>query len=697
MKRSLLLIVFIAVVTSLIKGQEPVYLTFTSTFQTQTVEPESITISNLTNGGDTVLYWPDTVLAMIPVNAGNLPLSKNEFILYQNFPNPVGKESSSGTIIKAFLPYQGTLNIKITDIAGRTVTSLNRAANRGYSTFRLIPGNNKIYIVTAVFEGESRSIKVVSTLSDRNNSCSLSYLGTEPIDIDAKSSQVRSNFVYYTGDSLKMTANYLQFIYNIIDTPVENTEYTFAFSEVLSGETEKTWRLLRDVSSGRYPLQVGPDDGSGVIWWAFGLQEDLSNRTCMLNDEWTFTSDGQMIFRTLGDYWAEGGIFHPALENSCQPVTDMYGPLGEDFSAWGDGDHVYSITEEDVTVTGLGAYIAFLKTGTNMEVKFPQEEVTYSLVKLYEGTTDTLIVQCNFLIPEWGNAYWRYVIVHYDNPDDEPPIPGHLPEAAFNMTQEGLTVYLTNTSAFAEDFIWDFGDGNTSTEVNPIHTYFNSGLYYISLTAINPSGIDSAKRYAMVSNLPITNDLLIGNPWKVKLGEQTVFVGPDLGSPDWWSVPLEEMLPGGPWSCLVNDEFIFYTNGNYEYKTNGDARNDGYMGDPTGCISDAELLNSGNGAAFRSAIHTYTFNAGTGQYPYIIFNNGAYNTAAFIGFYKGYYGGENIDPSYPPNGGNLTNRYEVLGYADDGINEYLFISVDLNGDYPDGAAWSYILERESTK
>ncbi|HCT70210.1 MAG TPA: hypothetical protein DF409_03305, partial [Bacteroidales bacterium] len=80
----------------------------------------------------------------------------------------------------------------------------------------------------------------------------------------------------------------------------------------LVGATEKTWKLLRDVSTGRYPLEVGPANFSS-IWWAMGRQNDeLANRPCMLNDEWIFRRGGVMEFDSKGDYWAEGGVFFPS-------------------------------------------------------------------------------------------------------------------------------------------------------------------------------------------------------------------------------------------------------------------------------------------------------------------------------------------------------------------------------------------------
>ncbi|MEM6766366.1 MAG: PKD domain-containing protein, partial [Bacteroidota bacterium] len=47
----------------------------------------------------------------------------------------------------------------------------------------------------------------------------------------------------------------------------------------------------------------------------------------------------------------------------------------------------------------------------------------------------------------------------------------------------GLTVSFTNSSLNATDYLWDFGDGNISTDVSPSHTYDNPGLYDVRLIA----------------------------------------------------------------------------------------------------------------------------------------------------------------------------------------------------------------------
>ncbi|MFC4757499.1 PKD domain-containing protein [Solitalea agri] len=47
------------------------------------------------------------------------------------------------------------------------------------------------------------------------------------------------------------------------------------------------------------------------------------------------------------------------------------------------------------------------------------------------------------------------------------------------------TVKFNNTSINADSFLWDFGDGTTSTEINPEHVYEKDGVYKIKLIATN--------------------------------------------------------------------------------------------------------------------------------------------------------------------------------------------------------------------
>lgn len=478
---------------------------------------------------------------------------------------------------------------------------------------------------------------------------------------------------------------------------------------MLVGETSKTWKLLRNVSTGRYPLEVGPIDRS-TIWWAVGLNNDeLALRPCMLNDEWTFSRDGKMSFDDKGDYWAEGSIYPDDADDMCAASTTMINVDGADVSAWSSGEHTFELTPGDapkLKVIGTGAYLGLSKVGTDLEYMVPQPNVTYNLIKLHDGPTDTLIVEVEykFAASDPGpGGYWRFVLVHYDNPADEPPIPGNQPAANFSYTVDGRTVTFTNTSSYSTAYSWNFGDGATSTEENPVHTYATDGNFTVVLTATNDLGTSTKSVDILLSSAVLTDEVLQGGPWKIRVAPNSIYVGPGMGDPSWWQTPVG-FLDGSAvgttddWSCMVDDEFTFVAGGTFTYDTKGSTRNDGYFGGTNGCITDAEIAASGeNGAKFGSALgadaHTYTFTPATAESRAIIELTNSATRAAFIGFMKGYYGGENTNNANPPNGGNAVNRYEVMGYTNDGTVETLIVTVDISGDHSGTASWTMVMVR----
>lgn len=467
----------------------------------------------------------------------------------------------------------------------------------------------------------------------------------------------------------------------------------------LAGTDSKTWKLLRDVSTNQYPLEVGPP-AHNEIWWALGKNEALGVRPCMLNDEWTFVRDGSMVFDDKGDYWAEGSIYPDGSNNGCFSSSDpMINKDGADVSAWKSGTHTFELVDggQKLKLVGLGAFIGLQKVATDKEVIVPQDNITFNVISLYDGEVDTLIVEAAMKDDQGTQtAYWRFVLMHYDDPSAEPPIPGPPPVASFTYVLDGLTVTFTNTSTNGDTYLWDFGDGNTSTEENPVHTYADNGLYTVTLTASNPNGESSYS--VSIATSVLTEDVLTAGPWKIQVSDHSIYVGPGMGSDGWWICPLANLdgtLIGTPddWSCMADDEFIFTAGGGYEYKTNGSSRNDGYMGSPNGCWSDAEIAAS-PGAPFGSCnTHTFAFTPAAGGERAIIELTNGPGFAAFIGFMKGYYGGENISNTNPPNGGFSTNRYEVMAYGEINGKEVLVVTVDISADHSGTAAWTMTLER----
>jgi PKD repeat protein len=91
------------------------------------------------------------------------------------------------------------------------------------------------------------------------------------------------------------------------------------------------------------------------------------------------------------------------------------------------------------------------------------------------------------------------------------PLPCEVePVASFDADpSEGcapLEVQFTDTSQGPpEEWWWSFGDGDTSTEQNPLHTYDAAGLYTVTLVITNPLGSDSTTGTITVNEPPVAD------------------------------------------------------------------------------------------------------------------------------------------------------------------------------------------------
>jgi gliding motility-associated-like protein len=91
-------------------------------------------------------------------------------------------------------------------------------------------------------------------------------------------------------------------------------------------------------------------------------------------------------------------------------------------------------------------------------------------------------------------------------------------KAQFETPANGCVPYnaqFTNTSLGGIDFLWDFGDGSTSTAVDPTHLYPVAGTYTVKLIAYDSSTcnkIDSTTLSISIFNIPTANFTASPNP-----------------------------------------------------------------------------------------------------------------------------------------------------------------------------------------
>lgn len=110
-------------------GQNTLELTFTALDNGQYVPLDSIFVENLTQGGDTTLYSPDTILVLAYTTGidNDYAVAKSTFSLSQNYPNPFKEQTS----IQLNLLEMEQIEISIRDIVGRELMRYETTLNWG--------------------------------------------------------------------------------------------------------------------------------------------------------------------------------------------------------------------------------------------------------------------------------------------------------------------------------------------------------------------------------------------------------------------------------------------------------------------------------------------------------------------------------------------------------------------------------------
>lgn len=109
------------------------------------------------------------------------------------------------------------------------------------------------------------------------------------------------------------------------------------------------------------------------------------------------------------------------------------------------------------------------------------------------------------------------------------------PTVDFSGEAEGcapVDVAFTNASEYAASVLWDFGDGATSTEFDPVHQYAQPGVYDVSLRVTGHQGlVTETVHHAVVTVLPSPTALFEFEPYEVIAPTEEVrFI--DLSSDD---------------------------------------------------------------------------------------------------------------------------------------------------------------------
>lgn len=107
----------------------------------------------------------------------------------------------------------------------------------------------------------------------------------------------------------------------------------------------------------------------------------------------------------------------------------------------------------------------------------------------------------------------------------------NLPSADFAIDQNWEQISLNNNSLQSDQYFWDFGDGATSTEENPQHSYSTSGMYTVCVQSGN--GICAAdtlcQNIVVAYSLPDSLQSVVNNPACFDSSDGSIVVTPVNG------------------------------------------------------------------------------------------------------------------------------------------------------------------------
>ncbi|WP_449405392.1 PKD domain-containing protein [Methanolacinia paynteri] len=230
------------------------------------------------------------------------------------------------------------------------------------------------------------------------------------------------------------------------------------------------------------------------------------------------------------------------------------GGIVPDFSADNtSGEIPLNVTFTDLTSVTPASWLWEFGDGANSTEENPSH--TYTMPGVYsvnltisnsKGTNNTLKV--------------NYISVN----NTAPPVADFISDETSGM--EPLTVKFTdNSTGNITSWKWEFGDGGTSTEQNPSHTYNDAGDYSVRLTVKNSRGTDSIlkRNYIGVAKLngdPPAADFSL-TPASGSAPLVVVFTDTSANSPTGWKWDFEN--DGIIDSTAQNPSYTYRSTGTY--------------------------------------------------------------------------------------------------------------------------------------
>lgn len=256
-----------------------------------------------------------------------------------------------------------------------------------------------------------------------------------------------------------------------------------------------------------------------------------------------------------------------------------------------------------------------------------------------------------------------------NNDDENTPAPLQA-DFSIEFIDDNTVKFKNTTLANTTTPTWDLGSLGQETG-NEIEVFFPEiGEYSITMSVTSATSSDEVTKTVNITQdadagCQGTLEYITGcgtKTWKLNLAEGALWVGSNNGSNTFWQNSDNDLITR---TCDWNDEYVFSSNGAYQYISNGDIWGESYTGfDSDDCYPIADLPD--DLSAWADGTHSFEIIPGTPEKLKVIGNG------AFVGLRKAANGAEVSTPQSEV-------IYDITDMRTENEKDILELSIDYGG------------------
>ncbi len=315
----------------------------------------------------------------------------------------------------------------------------------------------------------------------------------------------------------------VQLVANALGAPISSTSSSSLEFELQSGDS--LTEILTLLNNGLGPMNYAISVCGGEIGYQFNFKTDGFGPefSWALLDE-----DENVLLSETEDTYASDTEYSIDFDGLCSGKTYIL----RLYDGFGDGalDELQIndlVTGENYLTSAFtdGDFAEFILTNPTATTLLDIDPLSGDLGFPDQGDIE---VTANADGLETGVYEYTIIITNNDPANGVIEIPvtvfvSGFPQAAFTANNDDIVCgeepieFVDNTINAPTEWLWDFGNGETSSEQNPIYSYSESGVYTVTLIVSNQVGVDTlisenlieVDMQCAVANIPLNEDVVI--------------------------------------------------------------------------------------------------------------------------------------------------------------------------------------------